>query len=234
MRVSSEWSLSCWLRTPLEAPRSGGGGIYTLASADGHGAAECHVQVRASADGGAARLGVFAASPASPHAPGWHPLNDENLQRLPAGWHSLVAVGGGDATAFYINGRACGEVHAQARSAIARLGGGLSALTGAALRLADVRLYGAALAPRAVRELHSNPHPSSTLTLTLALARARARVLTLTLTLTLSRCGSSTLARAWLLASVGSVLTRRACGPRPRRGRRQRWRRRRRRRWRWR
>ena len=157
VRVGPEWSLSCWLRTPLEVPRGGGGsgggggGIYTLASAGGHAAAECHVQVRASADGAPARLGVFATSPASPDTPTWHPLTDDaRLQRLPAGWHSLVAVGGGGATTFYINGRACGEVRAQARSAIARLGGGAGGGAGV-LTLADALALTLTLAP--------NPHP---------------------------------------------------------------------------
>ena len=88
--------------------------------------------------------------PPPPHPT--HPIPTPTTPPSPlAGWHSLVAVGsagsgqcrGGATTAFFLNGRACGAVRAQARAAIGRLGGGLG------LCLADVRLYGAALPPAA-------------------------------------------------------------------------------------
>ena len=43
--VAPEWTLSCWLRTPLAPPRPGNSAVISLASAAGPNA-ECHLQVR--------------------------------------------------------------------------------------------------------------------------------------------------------------------------------------------
>ena len=43
--VAPEWTLSCWLRTPLAPPRPGNSAVISLASAAGPDP-ECHLQVR--------------------------------------------------------------------------------------------------------------------------------------------------------------------------------------------
>lgn len=103
---------------------------------------------------GVLRLGVSAGAAGQRV---WCPSDGPDLLELPAGWHSLCAVGTAGSTTFYVNGRRHGTAQAQVTDAIAQLGGcswaAATSRVHAIGSLAGVSIYGAALDAAAVRLL---------------------------------------------------------------------------------
>ncbi|OEH77326.1 hypothetical protein cyc_07991 [Cyclospora cayetanensis] len=117
---SSGFSIACWVRLPVKRT-----GTFHALAGDGRGNAFAAIDEKGTTLGVISEPRVRVAKRVCrPSAPGFAPFipSAALVHKKERGWHHLVAVGDGQITFFYVNGRHLGAAPACCRGPIAVIG----------------------------------------------------------------------------------------------------------------